>query len=192
MKGLLLMKLLSALLLISLTTAIGSAHAQEKACYSMTEAEAEQGIRIHSELMVIGLNCQHMWPTKDGQNLFQRYRLFTSEHANLFSGYDSTLLRFFIKNGYTNKQSEKKLNAIRTGVANRISNDAAKMRPDLFCKHYAPRIEQASKMPVAKIRKWAQTFFDSHPVSYPLCGASAAVKPQKSTSVPRKKYITAP
>ena len=26
-------------------------------CYSSKEAEAEQGIRIHSELMVIGLNC---------------------------------------------------------------------------------------------------------------------------------------
>ena len=30
------------------------------ACYSRKEAEAEQGIRIHSELMVIGLNCAHM------------------------------------------------------------------------------------------------------------------------------------
>lgn len=159
-------------------------------CYSMAEAEAEQGIRIHSELMVIGLNCQHMWPQKNGQNLFQQYRLFTSDHANLFSGYDSTLLRFFAKNGSTTEQAESQLNEIRTGVANRISNDAAKMRPDLFCKHFAPRIEKASVMSKAKIRKWAQTFFDSHPVSYPLCNAKASTT--KETSIPRKKYITAP
>ena len=31
-------------------------------CYTHEEAEAEQGIRIHSELMVIALNCQHMTP----------------------------------------------------------------------------------------------------------------------------------
>ncbi len=138
-------------------------------CYTLSEAEAEQGIRIHSELMVISLNCQHMWPQKDGQSLFQQYRLFTAAHANLFSGYDSTLLRFFKRQGQTNTQAEATLNEIRTAVANRISNDAAKTRPDLFCQKYAPRIEKASALSEEKIRKWAQTFFESHPISKPLC-----------------------
>ena len=51
-------------------------------CYTMEEAEAEQGIRIHSELMVIGLNCQHM-KFSDGTNLYLEYREFTKEHENL-------------------------------------------------------------------------------------------------------------
>lgn len=84
----------------------------------------------------------------------------------------------------TSTQAESELNAIRTAVANRISNDAAKMRPDLFCKHYAPRIEKASKMSEAKIRKWAQTFFDSHPVSLPLCKTEAQIKRQKYLLIP--------
>ena len=33
--------------------------AQAEACYSKAEYEAEQGIKIHSELMVIGLTCQN-------------------------------------------------------------------------------------------------------------------------------------
>ena len=31
-------------------------------CYTSKEVEAEQGVRILSELMVIGLNCQHLTP----------------------------------------------------------------------------------------------------------------------------------
>ncbi len=161
----------------------------KEACYSMAEAEAEQGIRIHSELMVIGLNCQHLWPNKNGQSLFQQYRTFTSDHANIFTNYDSSILRFYMNQGYSNSQAESKLNNIRTGVANKISNDAAKMRPDLFCKAYAPRIEKASVMSDAKIRKWAQTFFESHPLTYPLCANEEKVVAKK---VVRKKYITAP
>ncbi len=157
-----------------------AAFAEKSTCYTMSEAEAEQGIRIHSELMVIGLNCQDVWPKKEGQTLFQQYRLFTADHANLFSSYDSAMIRFFMKQGRTAQQAEAKLNDIRTSVANRISNDAASMRPDLFCKNYAHRIEKAAQMPEEKIRRWAQTFFESHPVSYPLC------------SNRKKTYITSP
>lgn len=33
------------------------------ACYTSAEAEAEQAIRLHSELLVIGLNCRHFSET---------------------------------------------------------------------------------------------------------------------------------
>ena len=56
------------------------------ACYTMPEAEAEQGIRIHSELMVIGLNCQHMYKS-NGKNLYASYRSFTAENIKLFADY---------------------------------------------------------------------------------------------------------
>ena len=36
---------------------VASAMAGGQSCYTKAEAEAEQGIRIHSELMVIGLNA---------------------------------------------------------------------------------------------------------------------------------------
>ncbi len=135
-------------------------------CYSNVEAEAEQGIRIHSELMVIGLNCQHMGKRK-GMNLYSQYRQFTSTHANLFAKYEEILMSHYSKNG--GGKPEAQLNTLRTGFANKISNDVADMRPDVFCSRYAPRITQASGMAQKDVRRWAATFHASHPVSRPLC-----------------------
>lgn len=136
-------------------------------CYTMAEAEAEQGIRIHSELMVIGLNCQHLARGDGGKNLYQQYSEFTAQNVNLFAGYESRLMDYFHRAGYADP--EAKLNELRTVLANTISLDAAKMRPDLFCYKYAPRISTAAKMNQTAIQRWAATFYPSHPVSRPIC-----------------------
>lgn len=136
------------------------------ACYSKKEAEAEQGIRIHSELMVIGLNCAHM-ADANGNNLYVEHKKFTNKHADLFAKYEDILMNFMRKNG--DKEPEKSMHTLRTNFANKISSDAAKMRPDIFCKTYASRIEKATKMDDTSIRKWAAMPFKGHPVSRPLC-----------------------
>lgn len=135
-------------------------------CYTPKEVEAEQGVRILSELMVIGLNCQHLTP-KGQENLYTQYKRFALKHENLFSGYENTLLKFYRAEG--NKNPESHLHQVRTDVANKISKDAATMRPDAFCAAYAPRIAKASQMPESKIRRWAQTIFPGHPVSRNSC-----------------------
>ncbi len=142
-----------------------SAFAKES-CYSSQEAEAEQGIRIHSELMVIGLNCQHMGKRHD-MDLYGQYRKITADHADLFEEYEGTLMTFFEKEG--DKKPESRLRSMRTGFANKISQDAAKMRPDVFCGTYAPRLKKAHEMTRPALRQWAATIFPSHPVSHPLC-----------------------
>lgn len=143
-----------------------SAPAVAKNCYESREAEAEQGIRIHSELMVIGLNCQHM-ATANGKNLYATYRQFTAAHGDLFGGYETVLMNYYRKSGRANPEAH--MNLVRTEFANKISNDAAKMRPDIFCSKYAPRIIQAAAMSGTDLRKWAGTIYPSHPVSVPLC-----------------------
>jgi hypothetical protein len=136
------------------------------ACYTQAEAEAEQGIRIHSELMVIGLNCQHMG-ARHGMNLYGQYREFTTRHAKLFSTYETMLMNYFKKAGHAKPESS--LITLRTNFANKISNDAADMRPDVFCSEYAARIEQAHKMDEKAVRQWAAKIYPSHPVSRPMC-----------------------
>jgi len=153
--------LLTAILLIAPITA----NAQ---CYSDAEAEAEQGIRIHSELMVIGLNCTHMG-ARAGINLYGQYRQFTADHGDLFATYEKILLKHFKNNGSKNPEAD--INALRTGYANKISKDAAGMRPDIFCSKYAPRVIAASDMQRPDIRKWAATIYPSHPVSKPMCNS---------------------
>lgn len=138
-------------------------------CYTQAEAEAEQGIRIHSELMVIGLNCNHMGQ-RHGQPLYTMYQQFTAKHGALFAKYEELLLANFRKNGEA--KPEARLHTLRTNFANKISNDAAGMRPDIFCSRYAPRILKASEMSESDVRKWAATIYPSHPVSHPVCASS--------------------
>ncbi len=135
-------------------------------CYSAVEAEAEQGIRIHSELMVIGLNCAHM-ADANGNNLYMEHRKFTSNHENLFAKYESILMDYMRKHG--DKNPEKSLNTLRTEFANKISVDAAEMRPDIFCNTFSKRIERAAKMNKETLRKWASMKFPNHPVSQEIC-----------------------
>ncbi len=134
-------------------------------CYSKAEAEADQGIRIHSELMVIGLNCQRIGE-RHGLNLYGDYRSFTAKNAKLFSQYENILMDFYKRNGKSPKES---LNDIRTRYANNISESVSKLRPDVFCAKYAERIELTKDMSSEKIRQWASSMHASHPVSYPLC-----------------------
>ena len=135
-------------------------------CYSNAEAEAEQGIRIHSELMVIGLNCQAIG-ARHGLNLYGDYQRFTVDHATVIQQYEKIMLKHFAK--YGGGKPEAQLNKLRTDFANKISKDAANLRPDVFCSKYAPRITKASDMDSNDLRKWASTFYPSHPVSKPLC-----------------------
>ncbi len=137
-----------------------------ESCYTPLEAEAEQGIRIHSELMVIGLNCAHM-ADANGNNLYLEHKKFTSKHEELFLTYEKILMDYMRRNNV--KNPEKALHKLRTEFANKISNDAAQMRPDIFCNKFAGRIEKVAKMSDVALRKWASTPFPNHPVSKPLC-----------------------
>ncbi|MBI1326702.1 MAG: hypothetical protein GC136_03565 [Alphaproteobacteria bacterium] len=134
-------------------------------CYTLAEAEAEQAIRIHSELMVISLNCQHLWPSSQ-TNLYRQYKQFTLDKGTLLAAYERTLVNFYARQG---RDAEASINSLRTKFANKVSADAAVMRPDAFCEVYAPRIPKAARMTDSQIRKWAATFYPKHPVSVPLC-----------------------
>ena len=134
-------------------------------CYGPAEVEAEQGLRIHSELMVIFLNCQHM--THQNGNLYVQYKDFTRKHQGLIRQYEETMKSYYARNGSPN--AEKDINDLRTILANKIATDAARMKPNVFCKYYGDRINQALDMDHAKLRRWASTTFVSHPVSRPVC-----------------------
>ncbi len=149
-----------------LITLFASQSAFAGQCYKPREAEAEQGIRIHSELMVIGLNCAHM-PTKDGKNLYVEHKKFTQRHSDLFGQYEKIMKGYLGRNGSGN--SEKALHTLRTDFANKVSEDAANMRPDIFCKTYSSRIEQVTKMNRETLRKWAVSTSQAQPLTQKRC-----------------------
>lgn len=155
---------LITLVLISLVTMISTASAA--GCYSAKEAEAEQGIRIHSELMVIGLNCQHMTP-RGWKNFYQEYREITARNKSLFGNYEQTLISFNSRNGSGN--AERALHDMRTNFANKVSTDAAQMRPDIFCATYAPRIPKVGKMSNAELQQWISSSAQTQPLTKSRC-----------------------
>jgi len=134
-------------------------------CYSMKEAEAEQAIKIHSELMVIGLNCQHMTP-RGQQNFYTQYRNFTNRHADLYSNYEKTLIQYYQRYG---GNAERRVHDLRTGFANQISTDAAAMRPDVFCSNFVKRLSQVNGMSRQELRQWASMAAMRQPLTRPVC-----------------------
>lgn len=134
-------------------------------CYTPEEAEAEQGIKIHSELMVIALNCQHMTP-RGWKNFYAQYREITARNANLIGNYENIMINYFALAGKANP--ERAFHDMRTDLANKVSTDAARMRPDIFCSNFATRIPKVDKMTSGEIQRWAESA--SHTgASRPLC-----------------------
>lgn len=144
-------------------------------CYTAEQLEAEQGLRIHSELMVIALNCQAA--KSNGSNLYGQYESFTRKHEKLLGSYESTIMSVFRADGIKNPES--KLNDFRTSLANRIANEAVRLQTNVFCRAYGPRIQQALNMSEANFRTWAQTVFAGYPLTRPVC-TDAKVRTQKA------------
>ena len=134
------------------------------ACYSAREVEAEQGLRIHSELMVIALTCMKQPGQSD---LYQKYQSFTRKNQSVLSGYEGDLMAYFRASG--TPKPEKEFHNLRTRLANKISTMAVNTSTVTFCKTYAPRIDTALAMDSAKFQRWARQSYADAPTSRKMC-----------------------
>ena len=159
------MRYFSFLSVLMVCVAVFSANVQAASCYNSKEAEAELGVRILCELMEIGLNCQHMTP-RGWKNFYVQYQDITRRHKSLISSYEKTLISYFKRNG---GNAEKKLHNMRTDFANQTSTNVARMRPDVFCATYSPRIPKAANMGTAEFKDWAASTATAQRLSKPLC-----------------------
>src|SRR5690606_4095584 len=100
--------LLAALALLATTAQQASAQ-----CYNQRQFEAEQGLRIHSELMVISLTCMKM---PMGSGMYQKYQAFTSKNKKLLTGYEDDMIDYFRDTGHS--APEKQFHTLRTNLAN--------------------------------------------------------------------------
>ena len=140
--------------------------AQKLTCYSPEQAAAEQAIKFHSELLVIGLNCRNV--QLGGQlDSYAQYRRFTASHADLLAQYERRLLGFFKQQGHSDP--DKALHTLRTDMANKLAEFVARVRPDVFCHKYAGRLDRANAMQSKDFKKWAATYFPSSPPSKEYC-----------------------
>ena len=157
------MSFLKTLFLGAVLVALSSGSAFAS-CFGPAEYEAEQGLRIHSELMVIGLTCQKM---PGGGTLYRKYQTFTTKNQDLIAGYEEHLISFYRQEG--DSQPEGELNTLRTVLANQISTHAVQMSMTSFCQHFSSRIDKALGMNEGTLRKWARQEWPNIQTSRPRC-----------------------
>lgn len=139
--------------------------ARAATCYTPAQFEAEQGMRIHSELMVIALTC--MKAPGGGADMYKKYQSFTRKNLTILSSYEGDMLQYFQQQG--TKNTEETLNNFKTKLANQISQHAINMSTASFCQHFGGRIDQALSMDGPKFRRWAQQVWAQSPTTRPMC-----------------------
>lgn len=139
--------------------------ASAASCYNASEFEAEQGLRIHSELMVIGLTCMKM---PQGQAMYSKYQQFTRKNERLIAEYEEGLISYYRRQGVPNP--ERELHTLRTSLANGISKHAIVMSTSNFCANFGQRIDKALAMDQQKLRQWARHVWPQSPTTRPVCG----------------------
>lgn len=136
-------------------------------CYTKADAEAEQALRLRSELMVIGLNCQASRYRGTDENLYGVYRQFVAVHGSQFAAYEKQMLDYFIRAGSTDP--EHALGEMTASFGNSLSLGAAQTRPDMFCYQYSKHLLKVRKMNGDEFRQWVVSSYGMRPPTHEMC-----------------------
>lgn len=157
-------------------TALAQAKAPAKApaCYNRKEHAAEQMVRLHTELMVIGLTCQSIFPE---HNTFVKYQEFTIKNRAVLSEAEGALISHFQRNG---GGGTSRFDTYRTELANQISRRVGVIGSYSYCQQFIPRANNALAMPQADLKLLASNEKEAglmHLGSRPLCDVKVASLP---------------
>ncbi|MFD1623184.1 hypothetical protein [Azospirillum griseum] len=114
--------------------------AKPQACYTRSEHAAEQLIRMHTEMMVVGLTCKSVVPEK---NPFGLYQDFSIKHRALLSSSEATMIGHYKKT--SGSSATKNFDSFRTELANEISRRAATIGIPQYCESFVDRSKAAAK-----------------------------------------------
>lgn len=179
-------------------TALAQAKAPAKApaCYNRKEHAAEQMVRLHTELMVIGLTCQSIFPE---HNTFVKYQEFTIKNRAMLSEAEGALISHFQRNG---GGGTNRFDTYRTELANQISRRVGVIGSYSYCQQFIPRANNALAMPQADLKLLASNEKEAglmHLGSRPLCDVKVAslpdamgpVTPPRGKATPAKTTVAA-
>lgn len=136
--------------LLATSPALAAPPPSKGPCYSVAEFEAEQGIRLHTELMVVGLTCQHM-DVKGEPSLFNQYKLFTLKHQARIQAWEKTLVEYYKRTAKGN--ATRNFDTFRTRLANETSQRAIALSTPVFCGTHAPLVAKAMAAGIEDIQR---------------------------------------
>ncbi|QQP91826.1 hypothetical protein IGS68_11730 [Skermanella sp. TT6] len=141
----------------------------KSACYSPAEYDAEQAMRLHTELMVIGLTCNSV---QQERNLFAKYQSFTTKHRTQLMTWEKVLIGHFRETDKSNPT--RRFDDFRTVLANEIAQRAALLTPPVFCQSHSDRVDQAMAMTDGELKKYLSTEDAGQIAAAPPCGVKVA------------------
>ena len=152
-----------------LSVIASQASAAPAACYTEQQYRAEQAIRYHTRLMIIGMRCQRVLAQPTA---YSDYNAFTKRNQTVIHSQENQLIAYF--KAHKVKQPEMALHSLRTDMANSMSMQANGPAVVSFCKNYAGTLQQAKTMKPADFQKWITQISLQTPEtsSKPLCAAA--------------------
>ena len=105
------------------------------ACYTPAQMQAEQLLRLHSELMVITVTCR---TGSRGEDLPAAYGDFTKKHIRVLHDAETAMTDYYKTHGHGNATDQ--LDRLRTRLANEFGQKAADMSGPAFCAAYRDRV----------------------------------------------------
>ncbi len=155
-------RLIVALVLFSVI----SVNAQA-ACYTPEQFRAEQAIRYHTRLMVLGMLCKGVLK----QNTYADYQSFTKRNQSVINEQENRLVGYFKQTRQPNP--ERALHSLRTDLANRISVQATRSVV-AFCQYYTKEWRQSKSMTPLSFKQWIASlnWQKTTETSRPVCGAT--------------------
>jgi len=146
------MKILSYLFAFLLGACLGVAPAYAgNACYTPAQMQAEQLLRLHSELMVITVTCRQ---GSGGQDLAAAYGDFTHKNINVLHDAEQTMIAYY-KNSQKGNSLDH-LDRLRTILGNEFGQKVADMNAQEFCDMYRDKVLKMDAATNADVENEAQ------------------------------------
>lgn len=139
------------------------------ACYSAAEYDAEQAVRLHTELMVIGLTCNAI---EADRKLFSKYQQFTTKNRTSLMNWEKVLIGHFRETDKSNPT--RRFDDFRTVVANEIAQRSALLTPPVFCQTHSDIVDQALALSESDLKRYLSDGRTDEIGKAPPCGVTVA------------------
>ena len=125
-------------------------------CFTPEQRQAEQWLRLHSEIMVITVTCRQ---DSYGQSLSDKYVSFTRKNIRPLHKAEQTLMDYY--KATSKRNPIERLDQLRTRLGNEEADRAAKMSAPTFCGFYRDEVAKFEAFPSraldAEIKKRTST-----------------------------------
>ena len=151
------------------------------ACYNRSEYAAEQMMRLHTEMMIVGLTCRTVTPDKKPFDLYQD---FSVKNRAMLSNSEASLIAFYKRSGGGN--ATRQFDMFRTELANEISRRAATIGIPQYCANFVDRSAVAKDLTPDDLRTLTTDEKGAglmHLASRPLCDVKTVSGPDTNYAV---------